>query len=59
MNHSKQEIKQKIKYCHVNMTGSDAEKKIKKERLTSKEISCDLGQENSAVNYLSKNRHTA
>lgn len=27
MNLTKQEIKQKIKYHHVNMTGSDPEKK--------------------------------
>lgn len=55
MNLTKQEIKQKIKYYHVNMTGSDPEKK----KVTSKEIWSDLGQENAAVNYLSKNRHIA
>lgn len=56
MNLTKQEIKQKMKYYHVNMTGSDPGKKKKK--VTSKEIWSDLGQENAAVNYLS-NRHIA
>lgn len=60
MNLTKQEIKQKIKYCCANVTGSDPTLLFPaKEPLASKGIWSDLGQENAAVNCLSKNRHIA